>query len=42
MRKALIVIDYQNDFVANDGKLTCGEMAQKIEHMQNILGFEVI
>ena len=31
MRKALIVIDYQNDFVADDGKLTCGKMAQEIE-----------
>ena len=31
MRKALIVIDYQNDFVADNGKLTCGKMAQEIE-----------
>lgn len=31
MRKALVVIDYQNDFVADDGKLTCGKMAQEIE-----------
>lgn len=29
--KVLIVIDYQNDFVADDGKLTCGKMAQAIE-----------
>ena len=29
--KVLIVIDYQNDFVADDGKLTCGKMAQDIE-----------
>ena len=31
MTKALIVIDYTNDFVATDGKLTCGEPGQKIE-----------
>lgn len=30
-KKALIVIDYTNDFVATDGALTCGEPAQKIE-----------
>ena len=29
--KALIVIDYTNDFVATDGKLTCGEPGQKLE-----------
>ncbi|MCR6110706.1 cysteine hydrolase [Bacillus sp. A301a_S52] len=29
--KALIVIDYTNDFVADDGKLTCGERGQAIE-----------
>lgn len=29
--KVLIVIDYQNDFVADNGKLTCGKMAQAIE-----------
>ncbi|WP_051291444.1 cysteine hydrolase family protein [Fictibacillus gelatini] len=29
--KALIVIDYTNDFVANDGKLTCGAVGQSIE-----------
>ena len=29
--KALIVIDYTVDFVANDGKLTCGEPGQQIE-----------
>ena len=29
--KALIVIDYTIDFVATDGKLTCGEPGQKIE-----------
>ncbi|MEO4052637.1 isochorismatase family cysteine hydrolase [Solibacillus sp. CAU 1738] len=31
MKKALIVIDYTNDFVAADGKLTCGEPGQAIE-----------
>ncbi|MBU9714644.1 cysteine hydrolase family protein [Evansella tamaricis] len=29
--KSLIVIDYTNDFVADDGKLTCGERGQSIE-----------
>lgn len=29
--KALINIDYTNDFVASTGALTCGEAAQKIE-----------
>ena len=29
--KALIVIDYTYDFVAQDGKLTCGEPGQNIE-----------
>jgi nicotinamidase-related amidase len=31
-KKALIVIDYTNDFVASDGKLTCGKPAQDIEN----------
>lgn len=31
MNKALIVIDYTYDFVANDGALTCGEPGQAIE-----------
>lgn len=31
MKKALIVIDYTNDFVATDGKLTCGVPGQAIE-----------
>lgn len=30
MEKALIVIDYTNDFVAEDGALTCGEPGQKL------------
>lgn len=29
--KALVVIDYTNDFVADDGRLTCGEPGQAIE-----------
>ncbi len=29
--KALIIIDYVNDFVASDGRLTCGEPGQAIE-----------
>ncbi|EUJ42170.1 cysteine hydrolase family protein [Brochothrix campestris] len=31
MNKALLVIDYTNDFVANDGALTCGQPGQEIE-----------
>lgn len=31
MKKALICIDYTNDFVAADGKLTCGVPGQQIE-----------
>lgn len=31
MTKALIVVDYTYDFVAADGKLTCGEPGQVIE-----------
>ena len=31
MEKALIVIDYTYDFVADDGKLTCGKPGQEIE-----------
>lgn len=31
MKKALINIDYTNDFVASDGALTCGEPGQLIE-----------
>ncbi|MFT4415506.1 cysteine hydrolase family protein [Fredinandcohnia humi] len=31
MKKALINIDYTNDFVASDGALTCGEPGQAIE-----------
>lgn len=31
MKKALLVIDYTNDFVATDGKLTCGEPGQALD-----------
>lgn len=30
--KTLVVIDYQNDFVASDGLLTCGPPAQEIKN----------
>ena len=30
-KSALIIVDYSNDFVADNGKLTCGEPGQKIE-----------
>lgn len=30
-KKALIIIDYNNDFVADDGKLTAGSPAQEID-----------
>lgn len=30
-QKAILIIDYTNDFVATNGALTCGEPAQKIE-----------
>ena len=30
-KKALLILDYSYDFVADDGKLTCGEPAQQIE-----------
>ncbi|PWZ94619.1 isochorismatase, partial [Staphylococcus pseudintermedius] len=29
--KALVVVDYSYDFVADDGKLTCGAAGQAIE-----------
>ena len=32
MKKALIVIDYTYDFVADDGRLTCGKPGQAIEN----------
>lgn len=30
-KKALIVVDYSVDFIAPDGKLSCGEPGQKLE-----------
>lgn len=30
-KKALIVVDYSYDFIANDGRLTCGKPGQDIE-----------
>ncbi len=30
-KKALIIIDYNNDFVADDGKLTCGAPGQALD-----------
>lgn len=30
--KALIVVDYSYDFIADDGRLTCGKPGQNIEH----------
>ena len=32
MTKALLIIDYTNDFVADDGSLTCGKPAQQLEN----------
>ena len=32
MKNLLLIIDYQYDFVANDGLLTVGELAQNIEN----------
>lgn len=30
-KKALIIVDYSNDFIADSGKLTCGGAGQAIE-----------
>ncbi|AVQ33431.1 cysteine hydrolase [Staphylococcus muscae] len=30
-QRALLVVDYSYDFIAEDGKLTCGEAGQRIE-----------
>lgn len=32
MNKALLIIDYTNDFVANNGTLTCGKPGQAIDY----------
>lgn len=29
--KALIIVDYTNDFIASDGKLTCGKVGQDLD-----------
>lgn len=31
MKRALLIVDYVNDFVADNGKLTCGKVAQAID-----------
>ena len=31
MKKALLIIDYTNDFIADNGSLTCGKPAQALE-----------
>lgn len=31
MTKALLIIDYTNDFAADNGALTCGKPAQELE-----------
>ncbi|GAA0241866.1 cysteine hydrolase family protein [Metaclostridioides mangenotii] len=37
MKKALIIVDYQYDFVADDGALTVGKAAQDIQvHLKNL------
>ena len=35
MKKALLVVDYQYDFVAEDGLLTVGKVAQNLENIIN-------
>lgn len=42
MKRALINVDYTNDFVASDGSLTCGEPAQAIEGAISQLSEEFI
>ncbi len=42
MGKCLIVIDYTYDFVADDGKLTCGKPGQAIEDRITALTEEFI
>lgn len=37
MNRALVVIDYTNDFVADEGALTCGKPAQVLENYINEL-----
>jgi nicotinamidase-related amidase len=40
--KALVVIDYTNDFVADEGKLTCGKPGQEIEERISAITKEFI
>lgn len=42
MKKALIIVDYQYDFVAKDGQLSVGENARKIEKNIEIIVDEYI
>ncbi|AEA01258.1 isochorismatase family protein [Aerococcus sp. Group 1] len=42
MKRALINVDYTNDFVASDGSLTCGEPTQAIEGAISRLSEEFI
>ena len=42
MKRALINVDYTYDFVAKDGKLTCGEPGQLIEDKITALTKEFI
>ncbi len=42
MNELLIIVDYQYDFVANDGLLTAGEKAQNIENNIYTLANEYI
>lgn len=42
MKRALLNIDYTNDFVAEDGKLTCGEPGQILEGFITALTNEFI
>ena len=35
-KRALIVVDYSNDFVAPNGALTCGEAGQAIEPLSSV------
>lgn len=37
MNRALVVIDYTNDFVADEGALTCGKPAQVLENYMDDL-----
>lgn len=32
MKRALLIVDYANDFVADDGRLTCGKIGQDLDY----------